>query len=407
MSQQARLGLIVIAGIVAFLLALFILANRTFLLANTFRVHAEFNDVGGLMSGAVVQYQGVNVGRVDFVQLPHAPGAPIRVGMAIRESARHLVRVDSRAAIQTEGLVGNMMIVLTGGSQTQPVIAEGGTITGIDPFSFAAVTDRLFESVSRFDDVTILLTDMMGEIRTGQGTLSRFLYDARLYDEAVLTTQETRAALGSLTARADALVGIAADAGTGVNAILQRVHTGEGTLARILNEPEIYDALLAASQTFSGAAGNIEAITDRAENAANWATLGMFRFAENMEALKDNWFFRGYYERRGFREQAPFEIREQALSETFRALEQRERELYEWEQRLQQRDRSVTTIGADASTPASRGDRRPSEAAPVGLPVTAAAPAEAAPAETAPAEAAPAVVPTADAAPVLPTPPAP
>ena len=91
-------------------------AERTFLLSDTYRLHAEFTEVGGLMPGASVQYQGVGVGRVDFVQLPSLPGDPIRVGLSIRSDARHLVRSDSRATIQTEGLVGNMMVVLTGGT---------------------------------------------------------------------------------------------------------------------------------------------------------------------------------------------------------------------------------------------------------------------------------------------------
>jgi len=341
MNRQARLGLIVILGLAAFLGFLFIIGERVFLISPTYRVHAEFNDVGGLVAGSPVQYQGIGVGRVDFVQLPPSPGAPIRVGMAIRESARHLVRQDTRALIQTEGLVGQMMVVLSAGSDAQPVVAEGGTITGVDPFSFAAVTDRLFESVARFDDVTVTMTDIMTDIQTGEGTLGRFLYDPRLYDEAVLTTAETRVAMRNLTDRADALVGIAADASVGVRSIIQKIDTGDGTMARILNEDDIYLALLDASETFSAAAGDIETITDRVENAANWGTLAMFRLAENMEALKENWFFRGYYERRGFREQAPFEIREQALSETFRLIEERERELYEWEERLRQREEGM------------------------------------------------------------------
>lgn len=334
MTRPARLGLIILAAIAAFLIGLFVIADRSFLLSDTFRIEATFSEVGGLAAGAPVQYQGIGVGRVEFVQLPDAPGRPIRVGLAIRSNARHLVRLDSRAIVQTDGLVGSMMVAIAGGSEAQPIVAEGGTITGVDPFSFAAVTDRLFESVSRFDSVTVQMTGIMTDIRAGEGTLGQFLYDPRLYDEAVRTAQDTRVALASLTGQADALVGIAADASEGVNSIIQKIDSGDGTIARVLNDDALYTALLDAGLSFQAAAGDIETITDRAENAANWATLGMFRFAENMEALKENWLFRGYFERRGYREQAPFEIREQALSETFRALEARERELWEREQRL-------------------------------------------------------------------------
>jgi phospholipid/cholesterol/gamma-HCH transport system substrate-binding protein len=335
MSRQARLGLIVLGGVVAFMLALFVLANRTFLLSDTYRVSAEFNDVGGLLPGAPVQYQGIAVGRVEVIELPDTPGESITVGMAIREDARGLVRQDTRAIIQTEGLVGNMMVELTGGSTTEPIVAEGGTITGVDPFNVSEVTDRLFESVARFDSVTVSLAGIMGDVRSGEGTLGQFLYDERLYEETVLTAQETRTALRGLTAEANALVGIASDASEGVDEIIAKVNTGDGTLARLINDDEIYEEALQAATAFSEAADDVETVTDRAEDAANWATLAAFRLAENMEALKENWFFKGYYEERGYREKAPFEIREQALQETYQALEQRERELYEWEQRLE------------------------------------------------------------------------
>lgn len=352
MSRQARLGLIVLGGVVAFMMALFILANKTFLLSDTYRVQAVFYDAGGLVSGASVQYKGISVGRVESVELPASPGAPITVRMAIRDDARHLIRQDTRALIQTEGLVGNMMVVLTGGSETEPIVAEGGTITGVDPFNFAQVTDRLFESVSRFDSVTVSLATIMGDVRGGSGTLGQFLYDDRLYEESVLTTQETRAALRGITRQADALVGIAADASTGINEIIQKVNTGDGTMARFLNDDAIYEAMLQASQDFNAAAGDVATVTDRMEDAANWGTLAMFRLAENMEALKENWFFKGYYERRGYREKAPFEIREQALGETYEALEQRARELYEWEQRLEAEERERATVGMNAGRPA-------------------------------------------------------
>jgi len=335
MSRQARLGLIVLGGVFAFLLALFVLANRTFLLSDTYRVSAEFSRVGGLTPGAAVQYQGISVGRVEAVQLPSAPGAPITVGMAIQDQARHLIRQDSRAVVTSDGLVGNMIVVIQGGSTQEPIVAEGGSLIGVDPLDFSQVSDRLFESVSRFDSVTVSLAGIMGDVRSGEGTLGAFLYDDRLYEETVLTAQETRTALRGITSEANALVGIAANASENVDAIITKVNTGDGTLARLLNDDQIYDQMLQATTAFSEAAGDIETVTDRAEDAANWGTLAMFRLAENMEALKENWFFKGYYEERGYREKAPFEIREQALQETYQALEQRERELYEWEQRLE------------------------------------------------------------------------
>jgi phospholipid/cholesterol/gamma-HCH transport system substrate-binding protein len=336
MSRQARLGLVVLSGVVLFVAALFILANRTFLLSDTYSIRAEFESVGGLQPGATVYYQGISVGRVNQVLLPEGPGLPITVTMRIRDDARHLVREDSRAVIQTDGLVGNVIVSIQGGSPSQPIVAENARIAGRDPLDFSRVSDRLFTSVARFDSVTITLTNMMQDVRTGEGTLGRFMYDPRLYEETVLTTAAFRGSLESLSGRADALVAIAADASAGVNEVIQRLYTGEGTFARFLNDDSMYVALLQASEELSTVSTGIQTIMERFETAAGWGAVGAFRFAENMEALKHNFLFKPYFEERGFLEMAPFEIRERALAETYDALQEWERRLYRQQQEIEQ-----------------------------------------------------------------------
>ncbi|MDX1419032.1 MAG: MlaD family protein [Rubricoccaceae bacterium] len=335
MSRQARLGLVVLSGVVLFVLALFVLANRTFLLSDTYAIRAEFEAVGGLQPGATVYYQGISVGRVDQVLLPEAPGLPITVTMRIRDDARNLIREDSRAVIQTDGLVGNVVVSIQGGTPSQPAAADNARIAGRDPLDFSEVSDRLFDSVARFDSVTVGLTTMMQDVRTGEGTLGRFLYDPRLYEETVLTTASFRGALESFTGRADALVAIAADASAGVNEVIQRLYTGDGTVARFLNDDSMYVALLQASEQLTTISTDIRSITERFETAAGWGAVGAFRFAENMEALKHNFLFKPYFEERGYLEMAPFEIRERALAETYQSLQEWERRLYQQQQEIE------------------------------------------------------------------------
>ena len=341
MSRQARLGLVVLVGLLGAVGFLFVIASQGNLLDDQFSVRATFNDVGGLLPGANVFYSGYSVGRVSDVQLPNRPGQPLTVFMEINEEVRPLIREDSRAAIQTDGLVGNVIVSLTPGSPNLPEVAEGGVIQGEDPFAFTAVTDRLFDSVSRFDSLTINLTGITTDIRTGQGTLGRFLYDEALYDNTVATTEEFQATLRTFTARADNLVAVAENASRGVDQILAKVNTGDGTVARFLNEDDVYETFLAtATQLQEGAAqlqtvsADVRAITDRFNQAAGFATLGAFRFSELMEAGKHNFLFRGYFEDRGYYEMAPFEVRERAIAETLADLQAWERRLLAQQQQI-------------------------------------------------------------------------
>ena len=361
MSRQARLGLVVLVGLASAVAFLFIIASQGNLLADTFAVRATFNQVAGLQPGASVFYNGISVGRVNAVQLPRAPGDPITVRMAIDEDARPLIREDSRALIQTDGLVGSVIVSLTDGSPNRPQVADNGHIQGVDPFALSEVSDRLFTSISRFDSVTVALAGIMTDVRTGEGTLGRFLYDEQLYDATVATTEEFQQTLNTFTARADALVAVAENASRGVDQILAKVNTGDGTVARFLNEDDVYTTFLStAAQLQEGAAqlqtvsSDIRAITDRFNQAAGWASLGAFRFSENMEALKHNFLFRGYFEDRGYYEMAPFEVRETAIAETLADLQ-------EWERRLVQQEREIDRILADLR---ARGIEVPEAAGP-------------------------------------------
>ncbi len=367
MSRQARLGLVVLVGLTAAVAFMFIIASQGNLLADTFTVRATFNQVAGLQKGADVFYNGIAVGRVEEVELPHAPGDPISVRMAVREDARPLIREDSRALIQTDGLVGNVIVSLTDGSPNRPQVADNGQIQGVDPFALSEVSDRLFTSISRFDSVTVALAGIMTDVRTGEGTLGRFLYDEQLYNNTVATTAEFQTTLRTFTARADALVGVAENASRGVDQILAKVNTGNGTVARFLNEDDVYTTFLStAAQLQEGAAqlqtvsSDIRAITDRFNQAAGWTSLGAFRFSENMEALKHNFLFRGYFEDRGYYEMAPFEVRETAIAETLGDLQA-------WERRLVQQEREIDRILAELR---ARGIEIPEAGTPAVVPTT-------------------------------------
>ena len=346
MSRQARVGLLVLAGTFLFVVALFAIANRSFLFSDTFFIRSRFNNVAGLGTGAAVQFQGVNVGRVETVSLPAEVGGQIVVTMAINEKARHLIHQGTQAQIKSDGLVGNQIVVLVNPAQTvtEP-IEEGDYIQGIDPFDFFQVTDRAMLSVQRFEDAAASFQQIMMDVRNGEGTLGKIIYDPELYNSFVQSANETQRLMHGLGDNAEALVTLAGDATEGLNSILAKIDRGEGTLAKLINDPSVYDALVAASDTMVAISGDLRSITTSVENAANWATLGMYRLSENMEALKHNWLFRRYYEERGYTEKAPFEVRERAIEQSFRALEAKERELLERERRLEELEQAIQSNG--------------------------------------------------------------
>jgi phospholipid/cholesterol/gamma-HCH transport system substrate-binding protein len=338
MNRSARLGILIASASVLFVLVLFLIGNRTYLFSNTFEIRSQFNQVAGLQIGAPVQFQGINVGRVEEVRLPTAPGEPIEVSMSIANRASHLIRRNTNANIKTDGLVGEMIIVLVNPVDIAEHANPGDIIPGEDPFDLFEITDRALSSVLTFEQAAESFEKILQDVQKGEGTLGRIVYDSTLYVEIVETMDETQSILSSLSrsaeANAEIIVDLAIEATRGVERILAKADSGNGTLARFLNDPAMYEQLLASTDSLKVIAGDLRAVSQSAENAAFWGEMGAFRMAELMEAAKHNWLFRRYFEERGSIEAAPFEVRERAISESFRQISERERELLQWEMDL-------------------------------------------------------------------------
>src|SRR5688572_18745544 len=104
-NRSAIVGAFVIGGLLLFAVGLFLIGDRRMLFTDTFEVYAEFSQIGGLQNGAIVRVAGLDAGEVETIHVPGAPSAKFRVKFRIREDLHPLLRLDSVATIQNDGLV--------------------------------------------------------------------------------------------------------------------------------------------------------------------------------------------------------------------------------------------------------------------------------------------------------------
>ncbi len=340
MSPRVRVGLVVMICSGLLTAVLFVVGSQTLLFSDRFLVRSQFNSVAGLRPGADVQFQGVSIGAVQSVALPNEPGGMIEVTMGIRTRARSILHQGTQAEIKTEGLLGSMIVVLVNppmaGGEPAP-LENLDLITGVDPFDLFEITDKALASVQRFEQSATSFEGIVDDIRAGEGTLGKLIYDPELYNSMVATAQETERLMANLGDDAEALVMLASQATEGVESILGKLDAGSGTFAQLLNDSELYESVQASADTLQQIIVGVGILTRRVEAMAEWASLGAFRFSELMEAGKHNWLFKRYFEERGFMEQAPFEVREQAIAESFEALEAKTQQLLALEARLEAR----------------------------------------------------------------------
>ena len=118
-------GIFVAGGIAALLILALKVGNasETFNVGDTYRVNAQFDNIGGLKPRAPVKSAGVVVGRVDEIQFDNER---FRARVVMNIDKRYQFPKDSSVSILTSGLLGEQYIGIEAGGDTEN-IQEGGT----------------------------------------------------------------------------------------------------------------------------------------------------------------------------------------------------------------------------------------------------------------------------------------
>ena len=307
-TSAAKLGVFIFIGIVFFVIGVFMIGDKEALFRSTFNVKAYFKDIQGLRSGSTVRLSGIDVGAVDEVRIINDTTGRVEVTMSLVDDIKRFIRTDTKASIETEGLVGNKVIVLQMGSSSADAVGEGGTIMSKEPVSFAAVIEETQGIMQYTKMITKDLSEIIARVNRGEGSIGKLLTDDELYTNA---TQLTRRADQSLVAITDELKGVTNlfnDLGSGVQRVVANVDTAVSDIDDIIKSVKNGKGLVGSMFTDNSELhSSINATIKNIEQTSADARLAASRLAENMEALKHNWLFKSYFEERGYWDKAEYE----------------------------------------------------------------------------------------------------
>lgn len=356
------LGVFILGGVAMIVLGIFVLGSREKIFEETFRLHTYFDDVAGLRTGAPVRLSGIDIGIVEAINLPAQPGGRVEVVLRLDKDVQPLIKKDALAVIQTEGLVGDKILAITGGSIDTTHVAPYDTIQSRSPIALGAILESFDETARYMRTVTQSLEGITSQIRGGRGTIGRLVYDEEFYERITTMTERGDSVFVAMFEETQRLANIIRDVAASADSIIGRIRSGEGTLGALLYRDDLHQTAMEAmtsardslNQLFvdirhgDGLIGRmlhdeilstrLDSVFDRLAlvsedlvDVSRLARMAMLSFAENMEALKHNWLFRGYFERRGFWSRAEFE----------QYYEQKRKELKEYEARLKEQEEQL------------------------------------------------------------------
>src|SRR5512142_276081 len=110
-NLELVVGIFVLAGL-ACLAYLAIHLGKMEIVGSGYRVYVTFDNISGLKNGAAVEVAGVEVGRVEAIEL--SPND--RAAVTLRLESGLKLHDDAIASIRTKGIIGDKFVKLSPGS---------------------------------------------------------------------------------------------------------------------------------------------------------------------------------------------------------------------------------------------------------------------------------------------------
>jgi phospholipid/cholesterol/gamma-HCH transport system substrate-binding protein len=286
---KARLGMFIVGGIAIFVIAIFFIGKQQNLFNPVFKVTTNFYNVSGLQVGNNVRFSGINVGIVDNISIIN--DSTVQVDMLIRKNVQQFIKADSQAGIGSEGIIGDRVLIITQGTLDSPVAKDGQHLISKEPVETDAIMITLQSTAVNAEVITQQLAEIMMNINSGQGMLGRLIQDSTIAENVNLTIENFKKSSEGLDETIEvtkenvfafmqglqATVAKTEVASDQLGEIMMKINNGEGALGMLIKDTTIVN--------------NIdETIINLKESSKG--------LNENMEALKHNFLFRGYFRRK-------------------------------------------------------------------------------------------------------------
>ncbi len=249
-------GIFLAVGVVIFMVGVFTLGGQQKSFAKAVSVSAVFDDVSGLKKGNDIWFSGVKVGTISEVKFIGIQR--VNVVMRIDEKIKGFIHTDASAKIGSDGLIGNKIVVIEGGSADAPAIANGTVLQAETALSTDDMLKTLQKNNVNLLAITADFKTLSHNILAGKGTLGTLLADSSMGMQLRATMRNLQAT----TAKAAQLAGQ-------LNQFSDKLNTKGGLTDKLLTDTVTFNRIKAAAAQFQQAATNANTLTENLNKASN------------------------------------------------------------------------------------------------------------------------------------------
>ena len=297
-SLETKLGFFVAITVCAAVLIIETLGSAD-MFSRGKHVTALFDTVQDLKVGDRVKMAGVEIGRVDNIEITDEK---VSVSMKLKLNAN--VKTDSKAIIKFTGLMGQNFVNVTFGQPGSPKAEDGAVLETAEQPDLSAIMTKLDAAAAGIQNITksfsgekidnlvgplidfvkqnsapITATianvkNVTSQIAAGQGSVGKMIYDDTLYNTALSTVsnlQDTaisvHTAVNNISAGQGTIGKLLTDetlyrsttaSMTNLESILIKVNQGQGTVGKLVNDQDFLKNAKLSLQKLDKAADSLE-----------------------------------------------------------------------------------------------------------------------------------------------------
>ncbi len=320
-KKSVIVGIFVLIGIIILVGGIMTLGSQQKVFVKSYKLKAVFDDVAGLQTGNNVWFSGVKIGTVNKINF--YGDSQVEIEMNVDAKTRDFIRKDSKATISSDGLIGNKIIVILGGTTQAPAIEDGDRLQAVMPLDTDKMMETLQENNQNLVSITNDLKDLTGKISKGEGIIGAVLMDSVLaenFRKIISNLEQTATHSNRLTANLSNFSADLNKEGSLINDLVNDTTVFASLKQTSFELEKTSNEASAAAANFNQASSQLnstdnafgmllhdEEFADYLKGTMDNMESGTYSLNESLEAMKYHWLFRG-----AFRKKAKAESKEAA-----------------------------------------------------------------------------------------------
>ena len=263
-NYKYKLGMFVVLGIAIFIVTIYFIGKSKNLFGSTISLNAKFKNVSGLKEGNNVRFSGIDIGTIKNIEF--VSDTAVVVNFVVQQEVQKFIKIDANASIGSDGLMGDKVLTISPGSNSNKVVTDNSTIKSTVAVEMEDLMKGLKKSVDNAGVITEELAVFSTKMNNNNGLLAKLMTDNKFSNSLTNTLTNLESSSSNFST------------------FTKKMNNKNGTLNKLVNDEKL-------GKTVDSAVINLNETVKAAQN--NFLLKGYFNkkkkaAAKKTKAIKDS-----------------------------------------------------------------------------------------------------------------------